>query len=91
MTVPCTKEKQIDKIEKIAEKNNDCVISLQKDVTYIRQAVTDIKSSHLKRIDKKLDNLSDNYIVFKTRVIVGWSLAVIIISIVTNKLLESYL
>jgi len=88
MTTPCTKEKQIEKIETIAEKNSDAIISMQSDIGYIKKAVDTIQNNHLAHLDEKVENLSNNYLVFKTRVLAGWGFAVTIVSIVLNKLLD---
>lgn len=88
MTVKCTKEKQIEKIEAIAEKNNDAIIGMQSDIGYIKTAVDKIQTNHLANLDEKVEHLANNYIVFKTKVLVGWGFAVTIVSIVLNKLLD---
>lgn len=84
----CTKEKQIEKIEAMSEKNNDCIISIQSDIGYIKDAVDKIQNNHLTHLDTKVENLANNYIVFKTKVLVGWGFAITIVSIVLNKLLD---
>ena len=83
--------KRIDKIETMAEKNNDIIIGILKDIGYIKEAVKEIKTNHLPHLKKDIEDLSKNYLIFKTRILVGWGLAVVIISIVVNKLLERYL
>ena len=82
MTTPCTKEKQIEKIEEVTEKNNDCIIAMQADIKYIKLGIDSIQNNHLVHLSDELQYLKENYIVFKTRVMVGWGLAITIISII---------
>jgi len=85
---PCTKEKQIEKIETIIERNNDCIIDMKADLKYIKQAVDTIQNNHLSHLDNKVENLANNYIVFKTKVMVLWGFIITIISILLNKVLD---
>lgn len=87
----CNKEKQIEKIEAMSEKNNDCIISIQSDIGYIKDAVDKIQNNHLTHLDTKVENLANNYIVFKTKVLVGWGFAITVVSILINKLIEKVL
>ena len=88
---PCIKEKQIEKIETIAEKNNDTIIGLVKDVSYIKTTVKEIKTNHLPHIRKEVTDLGKNYLVFKTKFIILWGLAITIASLLLNKIMERYL
>lgn len=85
---PCIKEKQIDKIEGMAEKSNDCIIAIQSDIGYIKSAVDKIQTNHLAHLDDKVEKLANNYIVFKTKILVGWGFAITILSILLNKVLD---
>jgi archaellum component FlaC len=84
----CIKEKQIDKIEAIADKNNDTIIALTKDIGYIKEAVKEIKVNHLPHLKKDVADLGKNYLVFKTKVLFLWGLLLVILSILANKLVD---
>lgn len=87
----CIKEKQIEKIENIAETNNDNIIGLKKDITYIRQSVKSVKENHMPHLNRKFDNLEknyqdlkDNYIVFKARTLVYLSFGIVIFNMIVQ-------
>jgi len=88
---PCIKEKQIEKIEAMAEKNNDCIIAIQADIGYIKDSVKSIEENHLVHLDAKIENLSSNYLVFKTKVLVGWGIALTVITSIISFLMNKYL
>lgn len=91
MGYKCSKEKQIEKIEAMSEKNNDCIIEMRSDIGYIKEGIDVIKNNHLSHLSQDLTHLKDNYIVFKTRIMVGWGFAITVVSILINKLIEKVL
>ena len=84
---PCQKEKELDYLKECVQKNHDAVLTISKDVesicTNIKELKVDVKGAR-----SEIKNLGANYIVFKTRVLTYWGLAVIVITTLLNKVIE---